>query len=467
MRNVEEFLQGNAKAKITSFLEAPFTGTYTSQSGEIIGILKNMKDQGNVDLTNAIATEARQKEAYDKMLELLKEDQTEMENSLKNKQDELAENKTELDTARKTIEDNKILKADNEKIVADTTADQELKTKQFEGRRTSRAKEEAALSKAIAILNSDTTFDNAAFDNPVFLQLKQSFKASVKKHEERPWHESPFATVLEEIEKMLKVIDKEQAVDEEKKAWCEEEEQKNKENMEAAEDAIATENANIAREEREVEERKLDLETVKQDIVKLGERRTKEIEMRQLENKNYLTTVADLQSAQQVLKRAIHTLTSFYKAEATAQSTTDNEFKAQADGDAVIVLLEDIEKNMQGSEEQEHNDEKSAVENYDKLMRDMAEEQESLEAHQADLRLAIADAEERLQNAQNEHTRQTEIKGKVQEYMDSIEPGCTFIKDNFDKRTQNRDIEKKQLEFGRDKVNELKAAGKTFREQEK
>lgn len=464
MRNVEEFLQGNAKAKVTSFLEAPFTGTYTSQSGEIIGILKNMKDQGVVDKDNAIATEKRQKEAYEKMMELLKADQAEMEDSLKNKQGELAENKAELESARQTITDNEKLKEENEQIVADVTAEQELKTKQYEGRRTTRAKEEAAISKAIAILNADTSFDNAAFEN--FLQLK-SFRASIKKHEERPWHESPFAAVLEEIEKMLKVIDKEQAVDEEKKAWCEEENKKNEENLTAAQDAKETEKANIAREEREVEDRKTDLKTAQEELVKLAERRKETIEMRQLENKNYLATVADLQSAQQVLKRALHTLNSFYKAEATAASTADHEYKAQADGEQVITLLEDIEKQMQTSEETEHSDEKASVEAYDQAIKDMADSQETLEKQSADLRQQIADAEERLQNAQNEFQRQSEIETKIEEYKASIKPGCDFMLDNFDTRTKNRETEKQQLEFGRNKVQELEAAGKTFREQEK
>lgn len=463
MRNVEEFLQGNAKAKVTSFLEAPFTGTYTSQSGEIIGILKNMKDQGVVDKDNAIATEKRQLEAHEKMMELLKADQTEMEESLKNKEGELAENKAELESARETIATNEKLKAENEQIVADVTAELELKTKQYEGRRTTRAQEEAAISKAIAILNADTTFDNAAFSN--FLQFKSS-KVSIKKHQERPWHESPFAAVLEEIEKMLKVIDKEQTVDEEKKAWCEEENAKNEENLTAAQNAKEVENGNIAKAKGEVETSTASLKTTQEELVTLAERRKDAIETRQLENKNYLATVADLQSAQQVLKRALHTLNSFYKAEETAASTTDNEYKAK-DGDQVISLLEGIETQMKTSEETAHSDEKAAVDLYDKDMKDMADSQETLEKESADLRQQIADAEERLQNAQNEFQRQSEIETKIEEYKASIKPGCDFILDNFDTRTKNRQTEKQQLEFGRNKVQELEGAGKTFREQEK
>merc|ERR1719321_1636149 len=47
------FLTGKQKTVLTSFLQAPFTGTYQSQSGEIVGILKNMRDTFKSNLASA------------------------------------------------------------------------------------------------------------------------------------------------------------------------------------------------------------------------------------------------------------------------------------------------------------------------------------------------------------------------------------------------------------------------------
>lgn len=465
MRGVEEFLQGKQKAKVTAFIEAPFTGTYTSQSGEIIGILKNMQDQGEADHKNAIATEKRQLEAHEKMMALLQQDAETMEESKANRESELAENKAELKEAKQTIETNKENKATNEKIVADVTADKEDKTRKYEGRRATRAKEEAAISKAIAILNADTSFDNKAFDT-AFLQLRNTHKVSIRKHEERPWHESPFAAVLEEIEKMLKVIDEEQQVDENKKTWCEDENKKNDENLTAAQDAKAAEDANIARETRDLEENRASLEERQEEIKRLAEEKKEITETRTLENRSYQTNVADLKSAQDVLARALQTLQSFYEADETANSEADHEYKKQGGGE-VITLLQDIETQMKDSEARAHADEEEDVKTFNQNIEDNMLTTENLKKQSLELRQSIADGEERLQNAQNEFTRQSEIEAKIQEYQKSIKPGCDFIQDNFAQRTQNRETERKQLEFGRDKVQELEGAGKVFREQEK
>merc|ERR1719235_2998416 len=52
------FLSDKQKRSLTSFIQAPFTGTYQSQSGEIVGILKNMRDTFKSNLASARASES-------------------------------------------------------------------------------------------------------------------------------------------------------------------------------------------------------------------------------------------------------------------------------------------------------------------------------------------------------------------------------------------------------------------------
>merc|ERR1719191_2421268 len=77
------------KKKVEVFLQvkAPFTGSYTSQSAEIIGILKNMRDTFKQNLANAIATEATQKTAFDKFTELKKDEYDMMKSEYEDKQE--------------------------------------------------------------------------------------------------------------------------------------------------------------------------------------------------------------------------------------------------------------------------------------------------------------------------------------------------------------------------------------------
>merc|ERR1719277_629590 len=62
------FMSPKQHGAATAFLQAPFTGTYTSQSAEIMGILKSMRDTFEADLKQARADEKAAVEAYDKFM---------------------------------------------------------------------------------------------------------------------------------------------------------------------------------------------------------------------------------------------------------------------------------------------------------------------------------------------------------------------------------------------------------------
>merc|ERR1719476_1312285 len=52
-------------AKVQAFLQAPIhTGVYSSQSAEVVGILKDMKDRFNATLEEATTEEAARLKAY-------------------------------------------------------------------------------------------------------------------------------------------------------------------------------------------------------------------------------------------------------------------------------------------------------------------------------------------------------------------------------------------------------------------
>ena len=44
LRAASVFLNDKQRSAVSSFLQAPFTGNYNAQSGEIVGVLKNMND---------------------------------------------------------------------------------------------------------------------------------------------------------------------------------------------------------------------------------------------------------------------------------------------------------------------------------------------------------------------------------------------------------------------------------------
>merc|ERR1719197_426728 len=130
------------------------------------------------------------------------------------------------------------------------------KAKEFEERKLLRANEEAAISQAIAILNSDAAFEafgkvKATKSGATGLALVQigkhyqhvSLRDTVLKLMQKAARaqkslkiariavlleaDNPFTVVLDEIDKMIKLIDEEQKADEEQKEWCTTEREEN------------------------------------------------------------------------------------------------------------------------------------------------------------------------------------------------------------------------------------------------
>merc|ERR1740133_214840 len=83
------FLGSTQKRAVESFLQAPFTGTYTSQSAEIVGILKNMRDTFKANLANAIMAEKTQKASFGKFMKTKKAAHENMKESYDKKEENL------------------------------------------------------------------------------------------------------------------------------------------------------------------------------------------------------------------------------------------------------------------------------------------------------------------------------------------------------------------------------------------
>merc|ERR1719476_1238687 len=82
-------LDRNFTVASTSFLQAPFTGTFSAQSGEVVGILKDMRDTFQRNLNQARLKEAAAVEA--------------MEKSYQSKQGDLAANDESLGAKKENL----------------------------------------------------------------------------------------------------------------------------------------------------------------------------------------------------------------------------------------------------------------------------------------------------------------------------------------------------------------------------
>jgi len=99
------FLKPGEMAKVTSFLQKgpSFTGTYAAQSGEVVGILSQMKDTFSSNLDSATATENAAKEAHAKFMATKLDEYKAMQSTFDTKQAQLGNNDNDLSSKKTSL----------------------------------------------------------------------------------------------------------------------------------------------------------------------------------------------------------------------------------------------------------------------------------------------------------------------------------------------------------------------------
>lgn len=478
--------------RVDSFLQAPFTGTYSAQSGEVVGILKDMRDTFTRNLNQARLKEAAAQEAHDKFLEAMGDALAAMEKSYKEKQGDLAANDASLGKKKE-----KLAAAVKDKAAAEEFLEKLLdmcaaKAKEYDERTMLRAQEQAAIAEAIAILNSDAAFESfgkvkATSKEGKFLQLKsinshasdQDVRLQTARNlrQSKAWSksiflakvasllqaENPFAVVIAEIEKMLKLLAKEEAADDEQFEWCKKERADNKKELGDKISQIETLEGAIEKLTNEIEDPKTGLKVLisndEQSLIENAEAQKKETAERTEENLDYQKNIANLVEAQTLLTRAVAVLKAYYskivkeeefvqvKRQTPPETWEEGGYKGQSGkgGTDAITMLEHILTGTQTEEKEAHEAEKTAQHAFEDSMTSLKEEEKELQENLAKLRVTLAETEEELLGKKAEHKATVAEKEAIEAYLLKIKPGCDFITENIETRIANRKDEEEAL----------------------
>merc|ERR1712032_1266827 len=150
-------LEETDRTMLTSFLSGQ--GGYAPQSGQIIGILKQMGDTAAADLASATAAEEQAIKTYDELMASKKEEIDALTASIEQKLKEIGELGIEVVEMKEDVDDTeKSLMADKE-FLANLEKSCATKTKEWEERSKTRAEELVALADTIKVLNDDDALD--------------------------------------------------------------------------------------------------------------------------------------------------------------------------------------------------------------------------------------------------------------------------------------------------------------------
>merc|ERR1719409_1430834 len=321
---------------LASFLASGSNSGYVPQSSEIVGILKQMKDEMEKDLADAKAKEAEAAAAAEGLIAAKKKQIEALTKSIEEKLERIGNAGVELAEMKNDLEDTKEGLEADKKFLADMEKNCELKKKEWAAYKKTQAEELLALAETIKILNDDDAlelFKKTLPSATSLLQLQVSTKElrqraltalsagrSMGRRDARldllemalRGKQMGFEKVVKLIDDMLAILKREQGDDDAKKEYCEAEFDTAEDKAKAVSKDIADLEKAIADEESSIATHTSEIEALEDAIKALDKSVAEATDLRKSEHEDYVEELTATSTAKDLLGFAKNRLNKFY-----------------------------------------------------------------------------------------------------------------------------------------------------------
>jgi len=323
-------MSGVDREMLTNFL-ASKTG-YAPASGEIVGILKTMKDEMTADLTDATNTETASIASFDELVAAKTKEIDALTASIESKTARSGELAVKHAEMMNDLDDTREDLAESKKFLADLDVNCENKKKEWAVYQKMQGEELLALADTIKVLNDDDALElfkkTLPGSSASFMQVTVSSKAMQQKALAiLAQVNSPRVDLLEValrggkqgFGKIIKMIDnltvelkKAQKDDDDKKEYCESELDKAEDKKKGLAQDISDIETAIDDETESISTLKTEIEALDDGIRALDKEVAEATENRQSEHEEFKATYAANTAAVDLLKFAKNRLNKFY-----------------------------------------------------------------------------------------------------------------------------------------------------------
>mmetsp|Transcript_43615 Transcript_43615/g.81440 ORF Transcript_43615/g.81440 Transcript_43615/m.81440 type:complete len:687 (-) Transcript_43615:92-2152(-) len=465
---------------IASFVQAPqdyfdatptFKQSYGAQSGEIFGVLGQLKESFEGDLASSQKDEETDQASY----EGLKKAKTkEIESGMAmvdDKKDQLAETDEKNSAQKQDLEDTENALSADSKFLATLKQKCSQTDLEYEERLKTRRLEIEAVSKALVVLSGDDALDlqsrtfsftQKASSAHSSRQAKASaFLTTVAKRLNNPRLATlavrvrldAFTKVKKAIDGMIVKLLEEKEAEIKKKDFCVDELNTNQLQTEKKtrdkEDLIAK----IEDLESTIKSLTDTIANLKAEIAEMQVQLKRAGEDREKENKEFQDTVADQRETQKLLAQALTYLKGFYAKAAAAALVQKQEpagpppppgfetYKKSAASGGVMSLIEQIMSDAKAMEDEAIKSETDAQKAYEAFVTNT---NASIEANSKDIvnkSEAKAKAEKDLVDAKEDKANVEMDLEQLATYKAELHTDCDFVTTNFEIRQTARDQE--------------------------
>merc|ERR1719473_959332 len=463
-------------------MDASGATSYNSQSGEIFGMLQQMKETMETDSVKSKKEEEEAAAAYVQLQEAKSAEIKAAKGKIFSKTEEAA-------NAAKTVADNDMDLENNENcLAADTEFLANLKKTcanvdaQFEARTKTRQEEMKAVSDTIAFLDSDEAHDLFTKSLGFFQLRAESQLSAVQREKARQFLADegnrlrsrrlsflasrmkfdPFGKMRENIDGMTGALGKEKEDEIEFKDECVDDFNVNEKQTNERSDHKNDLDHDIANLEDEIGVKTDEEKMLETEIYDAQVEMKKATQNRELENKDFQVVIADQRATQKILNMAVERLGDFYNKKAASllqrrASTRQvpgaevepmpegfGEYKKSNGGGAITMIqgIIDESKAVEKDALVAESDAQVAYEGYVQDTNKMIETKN---------KAIVGDKEIIAEDESDEAQDETDKKGTVKDILkladgaQNLHKSCDFTLDNFDVRQKARDDEVEAL----------------------
>jgi len=307
---------------------------YAPKSGEIVGILKTMKDEMEKDFSDASAEESQAVADFESLVTSKKKEIEALTKAIESKTMRVGELGVKVAEMENDLEDTKESLDEDKKFLADLDKNCELKKKEWAEYKKMEAMEQVALADTIKVLNDDDALElfkktlpssassfvqvqvtSTAMRQKALAALKSGHKADPRLDLiELAMHggKMGFEKIIKMIDDLVVDLKAEQGVDDDKKSYCLDEFDKAEDKKKELDLDISDLDKAIADAEESIATLKSEVAALQDGIKALDKSVAEATETRKQEHDDYVETLAANTAAKDLLGFAKNRLNKFY-----------------------------------------------------------------------------------------------------------------------------------------------------------
>merc|ERR1719171_1322581 len=316
---------------LSSFLVGKNSQGYAPASGEILGILKQMKDTMAKDLAEVLAAEETAKQDFEELVAAKEKEIASATKAIEEKTKRTGEVAVEIVNLKEDLDDTTESLGEDKKFLADLEKNCDTKTKEYELVVATRKQELAALADTIKILNDDDALElfKKTLPSPSLLQI-QTTATEVRQKALRMLQGAKrsvgidlislalrgkkvnFDKVIKMIDDMVALLEKEQVEDDNKKEYCEAEFDKSDDRKKELERSISDLEKAIDEHKEMIETLTGEIKALNDGIYELDKDVGEATTQRKAEHAEFAEAMASNTAALGIMEIAKNRLNKFY-----------------------------------------------------------------------------------------------------------------------------------------------------------